>query len=65
MLGFTTAYFHTPSELADELHAAGLRGVEVYGVEGRLRSFELARRWGCVREGYSQDPQSTHPLGIE
>jgi hypothetical protein len=33
-LGFTTAYFHTPQELADELAAAGLRDVEVLGVEG-------------------------------
>jgi SAM-dependent methyltransferase len=33
-LGFTTAYFHTPSELADELAASGLTGVEVFGVEG-------------------------------
>jgi hypothetical protein len=33
-LGFTTAYFHTPQELARELQAAGLTSVEVFGVEG-------------------------------
>jgi len=31
---FTTAYFHRPAELADELRAAGLRDVRVVGVEG-------------------------------
>lgn len=31
---FTTAYFHHPSELPDEAAAAGLRCVEVVGVEG-------------------------------
>jgi SAM-dependent methyltransferase len=33
-LAFTTAYFHTAQELADELAAAGLRDVDVLGVEG-------------------------------
>jgi ubiquinone/menaquinone biosynthesis C-methylase UbiE len=33
-LGFTTAYLHRPEELREELIAAGLRGVEVLGVEG-------------------------------
>jgi len=32
--GFTVAYFHRGEELADELREAGLRGVEVFGVEG-------------------------------
>jgi SAM-dependent methyltransferase len=31
---FTTAYFHRPAELGEELRAAGLAGVEVLGVEG-------------------------------
>jgi SAM-dependent methyltransferase len=31
---FTTAYFHRPDELADEVAAAGLRLEGVYGVEG-------------------------------
>jgi ubiquinone/menaquinone biosynthesis C-methylase UbiE len=31
---FTTAYFHTPDVLADEIERAGLTGVTVYGVEG-------------------------------
>ncbi|MEK8226828.1 hypothetical protein NKG05_13185 [Oerskovia sp. M15] len=33
-LGFTTAYFHRPEELADELEEADLDAVAVYGVEG-------------------------------
>jgi 2-polyprenyl-3-methyl-5-hydroxy-6-metoxy-1,4-benzoquinol methylase len=33
-LGFTTAYFHHPDELAGELRAAGLAEVSVFGVEG-------------------------------
>jgi ubiquinone/menaquinone biosynthesis C-methylase UbiE len=33
-LGFTTAYFHLPGELAAELEHAGLSNVEVLGVEG-------------------------------
>ena len=35
-LGFTTAYFHLPSELAEEVSAAGFGPVDVYGVEGPL-----------------------------
>jgi SAM-dependent methyltransferase len=31
---FTTAYFHRPTELADEVEAAGLALTGVYGVEG-------------------------------
>jgi ubiquinone/menaquinone biosynthesis C-methylase UbiE len=33
-LGFTTAYLHRPEELHAELVTAGLRDVEVFGVEG-------------------------------
>jgi SAM-dependent methyltransferase len=33
-LGFTTAYLHRPEELHAELVSAGLRDVEVFGVEG-------------------------------
>ncbi len=33
-LGFTTAYLHTPEELAAEMRTAGLRAVDVFGVEG-------------------------------
>jgi hypothetical protein len=33
-LGFTTAYLHTPQELARELDDAGLDNIEVFGVEG-------------------------------
>ncbi|MER8159564.1 class I SAM-dependent methyltransferase [Streptomyces sp. NPDC094472] len=32
--GFTLAYFHRAEELADELRAAGLTDVEVFGIEG-------------------------------
>jgi ubiquinone/menaquinone biosynthesis C-methylase UbiE len=31
---FTTAYFHTPDGLADEIERAGFTGVAIYGVEG-------------------------------
>lgn len=31
---FTTAYFHHPAELEDELRAAGLRNVALYALEG-------------------------------
>src|SRR5690348_995074 len=34
VVGFTTAYFHLPDELAQDLVDAGLRDVEVYGIEG-------------------------------
>src|SRR3954447_785045 len=33
-LGFTTAYLHRPEELHEELVTAGLRDVEVLGIEG-------------------------------
>lgn len=33
-VGFMDTYFHRPAELADELRAAGLRDVEVLGIEG-------------------------------
>lgn len=33
-LGFTTAHFHTPSEVTDEFMAAGFPAVEVIGIEG-------------------------------
>ena len=31
---FTTAYFHRPDELAEEVRSAGLRPEGVYGIEG-------------------------------
>jgi len=34
VVGFTTAYLHRPDELASDLVDAGLRDVEVYGIEG-------------------------------
>lgn len=47
VVGFTTAYFHLPDELALELADAGLRDVEVYGIEGpagpTLRALGLGR----------------------
>ena len=33
VVGFATAYFHFPDELAQDLVDAGLRDVEVYGIE--------------------------------
>lgn len=35
-LGFTTAYFHRPDELAEEVRSAGFADVEVRAVEGPL-----------------------------
>ena len=40
---FTTAYFHTPDGLADEIEQAGFTGVAVYGVEGP--GWPLHRQW--------------------
>ena len=43
---FTTAYFHRPDDLREELEAAGFEDVGVYGVEGpgwMVADFE--RRW--------------------
>ena len=77
-LGFTTAYLHRPEELHDELVAAGLRDVEVFGVEGpsgpaldahgidRIDEFlESALRCARIAE---RDPAliaaSAHLLGI-
>jgi ubiquinone/menaquinone biosynthesis C-methylase UbiE len=34
VIGFTTAYFHLPEELMQDLLDAGLRDVEVFGIEG-------------------------------
>jgi SAM-dependent methyltransferase len=43
---FTTAYFHHPSELADEAAAVGLECVEVVGVEGVAAWFQdVVDRW--------------------
>ena len=44
---FTTAYFHKPEELCDEIQEAGFGGAQVLGVEGPVWSaagFEAA--WG-------------------
>ena len=40
---FTTAYFHTPDGLADEIEQAGFTGVTVYGVEGP--GWPLRQEW--------------------
>jgi ubiquinone/menaquinone biosynthesis C-methylase UbiE len=40
---FTTAYFHTPSGLADEITQAGFASVAVYGVEGP--GWPLRQEW--------------------
>jgi SAM-dependent methyltransferase len=50
---FTTAYFHHPDELEDELRTSGLRVREVLGVEGLAGWLgHLADRWpdGAARE---------------
>jgi SAM-dependent methyltransferase len=40
---FTTAYFHTPDGLADEIEGAGFTGVAVYGVQGP--DWPLRQQW--------------------
>ena len=40
---FTTAYFHTPDGLADEIGQAGFTGAAVYGVEGP--GWPLRQEW--------------------
>ncbi|MGH2760074.1 MAG: class I SAM-dependent methyltransferase [Actinomycetota bacterium] len=45
---FTTAYFHHPHELRDEMYAAGFESEGVFGIEGPawiLPPDELDRRW--------------------
>ena len=44
---FTTAYFHHPDELAEEAAGAGLRVIEVVGLEGMAGWVQgLEERWG-------------------
>jgi SAM-dependent methyltransferase len=40
---FTTAYFHTPDDLAGEIERAGFTGLTVYGVEGP--GWPLRQEW--------------------
>jgi ubiquinone/menaquinone biosynthesis C-methylase UbiE len=44
---FTTAYFHTPDGLAQEVSQAGFTGVAVYGVEGP--GWPLRQEWADPR----------------
>jgi ubiquinone/menaquinone biosynthesis C-methylase UbiE len=44
---FTTAYFHTPDGLAQEIEQAGFTGVTVYGVEGP--GWPLRQEWADPR----------------
>jgi ubiquinone/menaquinone biosynthesis C-methylase UbiE len=44
---FTTAYFHTPDGLAQEINQAGFTGVAVYGVEGP--GWPLHQEWADPR----------------
>ena len=44
---FTTAYFHTPHGLAEEVGQAGFTGVTVYGVEGP--GWPLRQQWADPR----------------
>lgn len=54
--GFTAAYFHTASELAEEMSAAGLSGVRVYGIEGPA--------WGLLKatEQHTGEPLGDGPM---
>jgi len=44
---FTTAYFHTPDGLAEEIEHAGFTGTAVYGVEGP--GWPLRQEWADPR----------------
>jgi SAM-dependent methyltransferase len=44
---FTTAYFHTPLDLAEEISQAGFTGVTVHGVEGP--GWPLRQEWADPR----------------
>jgi hypothetical protein len=44
---FTTAYFHAPDGLAQEIAHAGFTGVTVYGVEGP--GWPLCQEWADPR----------------
>jgi ubiquinone/menaquinone biosynthesis C-methylase UbiE len=44
---FTTAYFHTPDDLAEEIKQAGFTAVAVYGVEGP--GWPLRQEWADPR----------------
>jgi sugar phosphate isomerase/epimerase len=44
---FTTAYFHAPDDLAQEIAQAGFTGVAVYGVEGP--GWPLRQEWADPR----------------
>ncbi|HET7622207.1 MAG TPA: methyltransferase domain-containing protein [Gemmatimonadaceae bacterium] len=47
---FTTAYFHRPEELQDEVRGAGFELVGVYGIEGPARMFaDFEDRWADPR----------------
>jgi len=47
---FTTAYFHRPEELQDEVRSAGFELVGVYGIEGPARTFaDFEERWADPR----------------
>jgi SAM-dependent methyltransferase len=45
---FTTAYFHTPGGLAQEIRQAGFAGATVYGVEGP--GWPLRQQWADPRQ---------------
>jgi len=48
---FTTAYFHKPDELRDEIVAAGFDIIALYGVEGPARMFaDFDARWANGRQ---------------
>ena len=50
VVGFTTAYLHFPDELAQDLVDAGLRDVEVYGIEGPAGPTLRALGMDCLDE---------------
>ena len=50
VVGFTTAYFHLPEELAREMTDAGLHDADVFGIEGPAGPTLRALGTDCLRE---------------
>lgn len=49
-VGFTTAYFHLPSELLEEMTDAGIAGAEVLGIEGPAAPTLRALGMDCLEQ---------------
>ncbi len=64
---FTTAYFHRPDDLREELEAAGFEDVGVYGVEGPgWMVARFRRRWQdpALRRDYAAGGRSARTRAV-